>query len=390
VDNQSPQRGPDGHIERLRTISRTIGYFWQGVTYAGLALATLVAFAQKPALLAQPRGWLIAALVLAYGVWYYAGFRWMVGGAVDGYWRRRINGQGGRISWRGVVYWASLFALTVALIALDDNFKYLVYPLYGMAFAIAVLPDVLALYVPACALMFIAFGWLPRDASLPQLADLGTTLLTLVIFTAMGYLPYYLLKGRFERERVYRELERSHRELAKAHARLEASAGRDRELAVLRERTRLARDMHDTLGHALVLINVKLEASLRLRALDAARADGEITATQRIVRDTMGELRAFLADLRSPPGEGEPCGEKLARLAREMGARAGWTVTYAIDPDPPPLDEPIGEALLRVGAEALVNVERHARAPRRWSTSSATRGRAASPWNCAGRATTSC
>lgn len=58
--------------------------------------------------------------------------------------------------------------------------------------------------------------------------------------------------------------------LRRAKAELEASAAQVEELAALRERARLAREMHDSLGHALVLVNVKLEAAERLYTRDAA------------------------------------------------------------------------------------------------------------------------
>jgi signal transduction histidine kinase len=171
-----------------------------------------------------------------------------------------------------------------------------------------------------------------------------------------------LLHQRYEREHVFLELEDAHRQLAEAHRQLERSAERDAELAVLSERNRLAREMHDTIGHALVLIAVKLEAAQRLRAVNPERADHEIEVTKGVVRATMSELRASLADLRAPTAEQCALGEMLARKACESGERAGFSVstdlqTNAIEPH-----QPLYEALYRVGAEALTNIEKHAHA----------------------------
>jgi signal transduction histidine kinase len=124
--------------------------------------------------------------------------------------------------------------------------------------------------------------------------------------------------------------------------------------------------MHDTLGHALVLANVKLEAALRLRAVDPARADHEIIATQQILRDSMAELRASLANLRSPLLPREPLHEVLARMANEAGARVNWEVHISGAPSRAELDECTYEALLRVGSEAITNAERHAGAHTLW------------------------
>lgn len=147
-----------------------------------------------------------------------------------------------------------------------------------------------------------------------------------------------------------------------AHRQLADAAERERELAVLRERERLARDLHDTIGHALVLASVKLEAVLRLRAVDPARADHEIVAPQSVLRGTMTELRVTLANLRAPDHPPESLAQALSTRAEEAGRRAGWRLTLAMDGDLGDLDACVYEAWLRVGTEALANAEKHAEA----------------------------
>jgi len=61
----------------------------------------------------------------------------------------------------------------------------------------------------------------------------------------------------------------------------------------------LAREMQESLGHALVLVNVKLEVAQRLYAVDIQRGDGELEATRALVRATMAGLRCSLANLRA-------------------------------------------------------------------------------------------
>jgi signal transduction histidine kinase len=181
-----------------------------------------------------------------------------------------------------------------------------------------------------------------------------------------------LIRARVQRERVFADLERSHQALELAHTRLEAAhrqleeaSAHEREIAVLRERERLARDMHDTLGHALVLANVKLEAALRLRSIDPARADHEITVTQQVLRDSMADLRVSLANLRSSPLPREPLGQALVRLANEAAARATWEVFTDVAAVGE-LEDRTYEALLRIGSEAITNAERHAGAHSLW------------------------
>jgi signal transduction histidine kinase len=170
------------------------------------------------------------------------------------------------------------------------------------------------------------------------------------------------IRDRVERERAFSALEDMHRQLADAHYQLELSAERDAELAIVSERNRLAREMHDTIGQALVLIVVKLEAAQRLRAVQPERADYELELIKEMVRTTMRDLRDSLADLRLPIVSQHSIGEILARRTRESSERAGFLVTYQLQPDLDHLSVAIREALYRITIEALTNIEKHAHA----------------------------
>jgi signal transduction histidine kinase len=164
-----------------------------------------------------------------------------------------------------------------------------------------------------------------------------------------------LFSERHQRERLIGELRQAKEDL-------ERYATQAEELAALRERTRLARDMHDSLGHALVVVNVKLEAAQRLYAVDETRGAAELEATRALVRETMGELRRSLADLRVAVPQSDDLPAALRRVADEVRARANLHITCSTPHDLPALAPATAEALWRVAREALVNVERHAAA----------------------------
>jgi signal transduction histidine kinase len=96
--------------------------------------------------------------------------------------------------------------------------------------------------------------------------------------------------------------------------------------------------------------------------VDAERAEHELDATQQVLRDAMGELRATLAVVRMPILPDEDVGQVLARSLRQAAQRAGWQVTCDVDGGLGDVDERTREALLRIGLEALTNAERHAHA----------------------------
>lgn len=122
--------------------------------------------------------------------------------------------------------------------------------------------------VPA-ALAIVA-AWLLNQFGWNALASWGGGRWIAFLMQVTPGLVFLLFVGRViqtsnERGRLILELEAAKREL-------ELARQRDAELAVLQERERLARDLHDSLGHSLVTLTVQLEAAQRLLATDPSRA----------------------------------------------------------------------------------------------------------------------
>ncbi|HWI59663.1 MAG TPA: sensor histidine kinase, partial [Bacillota bacterium] len=151
-------------------------------------------------------------------------------------------------------------------------------------------------------------------------------------------------------------------ELKAARKEVELARQRDAELAVLRERERLARDLHDSLGHGLVTLTVQLEAAQRLYAVDPARASALLEEMKQLTRTSMEQLRRSLAGLRAP-GLGErPLSQALCALGQEVAERTGLTVDCQVPTAADTLPPAVAEALWRVTQEGLANIEKHAQA----------------------------
>jgi signal transduction histidine kinase len=251
----------------------------------------------------------------------------------------------------------------IALLALiDRSFSWDYFTLIGISFSLfgsrRLILMVSILFVSMLAFQGF-FQWPLTGDNIANAFGLGIFCFST---TAAGVMMQYLIGERFKRNALLQELTRANAELEEAHRQLEQSAAQKQELAVLRERTRLAREVHDTLGHALVLISVKLEVVQRLHERDPERFEHELETTKEIVRDTMKELRASIAALRSPALEREPACRAISRYAQEVAQRAGLHVSYDLHPDIEGLPEQVEETLWKVGQEALANVEKHARA----------------------------
>jgi signal transduction histidine kinase len=126
-------------------------------------------------------------------------------------------------------------------------------------------------------------------------------------------------------------------------------------LATTRERNRIARELHDSLGHYLTIASVQLEAA---RSVAEGR-DERLAEVQQLLRKGLGELRLSVSVLREASIERLPFTQAIAELVAETST-GGLTVELTTSGVVRPLPGAIGFALYRVTQEALTNVRRHA------------------------------
>jgi two-component system sensor histidine kinase DesK len=141
-----------------------------------------------------------------------------------------------------------------------------------------------------------------------------------------------------------------------ANRELAASRDESRRLAVVAERERIARDLHDVLGHTLTVVAVKADLAAKLVERDPDAARREIDEIRRTARGALAELRGAVTGMRSATLAAELAG------AREALTSAG--LAHAVRADTGPLPPAVETALAYVLREAVTNVVRHAEATR--------------------------
>jgi two-component system sensor histidine kinase DesK len=144
--------------------------------------------------------------------------------------------------------------------------------------------------------------------------------------------------------------------LASALREVHAARGELARMAVVEERLRLARDLHDLLGHTLAMITLKSELAARLVAENPARAAQEMREVEQTARQTLREVRVAVAGYRRPTLQSELDG------ARQLLEAAG--ITYTLEQTAEALPVAVDAALAWVVREGVTNVIRHSRA--RW------------------------
>jgi signal transduction histidine kinase len=160
-----------------------------------------------------------------------------------------------------------------------------------------------------------------------------------------------------------RDNERLVAQLAAANARLTEQARDAEQLARAEERNRIAREIHDGLGHCLTVVHIQLEAARSYRTADPARSLAALDRAQHATHEGLGEIRRSVAMLRGSAPVRPPLLEVLGALVDESTA-AGIATRLCVEGAPRRLPEPIEFTLYRAAQEALTNARRHARASR--------------------------
>lgn len=126
----------------------------------------------------------------------------------------------------------------------------------------------------------------------------------------------------------------------------------DEQLAVVAERERVARDVHDILGHSLTVITVKSELAGRLVDLDPDRAKHELAELNSLAREALAEVRATVGQLRAPDLPSTIASARSALEAADIDA-------HLPDPHTVPADAATATLFAWVLREAITNVVRH-------------------------------
>ncbi len=152
-------------------------------------------------------------------------------------------------------------------------------------------------------------------------------------------------------------------QLAQTNEQLERHAEQIEELAASRERNRVAREVHDGLGHYLTAIHVQLEAAKAVLPKSTAAALEAIDKAQNSSRQGLLDVRQSVTLLRSATGTPRPFVQMLQDLTASIATHRLAPEFIAVG-TPKPLSAEVEHELRRVLQETLSNVQRHAHADR--------------------------
>ena len=149
--------------------------------------------------------------------------------------------------------------------------------------------------------------------------------------------------------------------LAEANQLLRDHASQVEELATTKERNRLAREIHDSVGHYLTVVNVQIGAARTVLDQNRSRALDHLSKAQSLTQEGLAEVRHSVAALRASPTESRPLPEALTALVDQWRA-AGLNADFRTSGNVRTLTPQTNLTLYRAGQEALTNVAKHANA----------------------------
>ena len=185
-------------------------------------------------------------------------------------------------------------------------------------------------------------------------------------FTIILYIPAVLFVVTFTRltmraEKDKQKAESLTKELEEANRKLGEYAIQAEEMATTQERNRIAREIHDNLGHYLTVINVQLEAAKVTFDLKPEKSRDAINKAQNLTKEGLGAIRDSIASLRENPVANRPIPDAIAELILE-NEQAGITTEFEVTAEPRSLPPNTTLTLYRIVQEALTNVRKHAQA----------------------------
>jgi signal transduction histidine kinase len=186
-------------------------------------------------------------------------------------------------------------------------------------------------------------------------AQIGTVGVGLTILFGLTFLFLHLLVD------AVLAAQKGQEQLTQANTRLREYALRVEELATVQERNRIARDIHDSLGHSLTVFNIHIGAALRLIRTDLPEAEALLLEVKQLGSQALQEVRESVTMLRADPLQGRSLYDAIGSLVTEFDRTTGTlpTFTYEI---PAPISVELNFTLYRLVQESLTNIRKHAAA----------------------------
>ncbi|MGV3489006.1 MAG: sensor histidine kinase [Tuberibacillus sp.] len=178
----------------------------------------------------------------------------------------------------------------------------------------------------------------------------------------VGYLIHKLMLAREMVAKQYEELNESHQALKEAHQQLSVYANQVEDLTSTKERNRIAREIHDTVGHRMTTLIIQLQLAKELMKQNKQEVEKTIETCEKIARDALQEIRMSVHTLRKEENISIDFQGMMQQLLREFSEMTHVQTAFGIEGDQMLITPSILPTIKRIVQESLTNAVRHGNA----------------------------
>ena len=194
---------------------------------------------------------------------------------------------------------------------------------------------------------------LPEDPELQ--VHFGMHIVAETLVFGLGVFFVLQLTNKILAERQIRQ------RLANANQQLQEYSQKIEELATVQERNRIARDIHDSLGHALTSLNIQMQSAVKLWEKEPTQAHSFLTQAQSLGKTAMQEVRKSISTLREDGIEEKPLEARIEALVDDYRKGTGLLICTNVTRCGS-VTKPIAKAVYRIIQESLTNTFKYAEA----------------------------
>jgi signal transduction histidine kinase len=181
-----------------------------------------------------------------------------------------------------------------------------------------------------------------------------------IVFEALvGGLIRKLMQARLKVNEQYSKLQESHNALKDAHEQLHMYAKEVESLTEIRERNRIARDIHDTVGHNMTALLVQLQLTQELFKQGSLQAERTLQTCTELARSSLQEIRLSVRTLKEEGAEDYTLVSVIRTILEEFAKATGVEISFQLKGDPMVIPVSLHPTIARAVQESLTNAKRH-------------------------------
>ncbi|NTW43030.1 MAG: sensor histidine kinase, partial [Anaerolineaceae bacterium] len=246
-----------------------------------------------------------------------------------------------------------LLSLSIAWIGKYYNIVFMIFMITAQAF-IVLRYRIAAIIIAAFVGLYLAIMWM-IGFDVEGMLNIAIALVVGLVFVITLSIVLRRYAEQTERsESLAKQLQLANQELVEARQ-------KEKELAVAEERVRLARDIHDGLGHHLTALNIQLQAAQKMFETQPEKSMEAIQICRQEAKAALDEIRHSVAIMRRSPLDGKSLQEALRYLVGNFEMSTGQLVDLDINSAADISDRQISDTVYRTIQEGLTNIQKHAR-----------------------------